>query len=557
MENQSPLSGNLLVSREEMLYLLHAMGAQKLLVVDPQILENEFAAFLKNADQEKTAKSLSAKKILNRKGGKGYEIREDIRPVLETLFFPEHALFAVRDQPEKGRQVIGALRKNNRILFHSFPEEKMHSLRIMSGAEELFRFLIYWYPFFRLPISQTKSEIPLTIYERIQSLAKNGKTNEAFNLLNSTTLNSEEKKNFIHAIAEQKNGGTISWMQLKEGTIEQADAVDIVSDGLTGWLISQEKPSTPEGAILRLRRTGADLTMVIRRIVERFAGVRLPRQQTDPSGKFKRFTLNIYELAVALAAINCKDLAATMYSALSGDEELKLYSERMKNAQQSLVVSGLCTVNPQGVPILNEDLAQAVFSLAKADWQISITASHGGPNIETGIYIRRGQYFSAYYNHGEYLQVIESGKHVDAGIYMESLFPDFSTSNGNPELTFPISFDAVDKLKNKESDRQAALKVLAADGVADAQARSLAEDFSDSIYRVKLLRNNPPDQQKGDFKKEEVKEGKNDAKATLLLLLKSPRHNWLIHFQNLSDKKGKAAIANKETFRKALVDLLI
>lgn len=557
MEKQPTLSNDLLVSREEMLFLMQVIGARKCLVVDPHILENEYNAFLKDADKEKIAKSMLVKKFLTRAGAQGYGIHPDILPMLETLFFPEQAIFAVRDRAGKGRQVVSALRKNKLILFHYFPEEKKHCLQIISKPEELFRFLIYWFPFFRLSISQAKSDIPLTAYEQVKSLAKNGKRDEAFNLLETTTLVPDEKDKFLQAIADQKNAGTISWIQLKEGTVEQSDAVDVVSDGVTGWLISQEKPSSPEEVILNLRRTGADLTIIIRRFVEHFADVRLPRHQTDPTGKFKRFTLSSYELALALAAINCKDLAATIYAGMSGDTGLNSYSERMKNAQQSLVDSGLCAVSPQGVPILNEDLAQAVFSLAKADWEIEISASRGEPTVETGLYIRRGQFFSAYYNHGEYLQVIECGKHKDAGIYLESLFPDFCTQKGDTKLSSPISFDAMDKLKNKEGDRQEALKILAADGVADAPARSLAEDFSNSVFRVKLLRNNPPDDKKKDKNKEEDKEEKNGKKTTLLLLLKSPQRNWLIHFQDLSAKKGQASLADRETFRKALIDLVI
>ena len=72
-----------------------------------------------------------------------------------------------------------------------------------------------------------------------------------------------------------------------------------------------------------------------------------------------------------------------------------------------------------------------------------------------------------------------------------------------------------------------------------------------------MLRNNPPDDKKRDMKKEEDKEEKNGKKRTLLLLLKSPQRNWLIHFQDLSAKKGRASLADRETFRKALIDLVL
>jgi hypothetical protein len=558
MEKLFKPSTELRITREEMLYLMRTLDANNLIVVDRQILEKEMRSSLSKTDTEKIEKSLVAKNIIKCDGRQGYVVPTDIRPMLEALFFPEHAVFVVRDQKKGGLQVFCVVKKNNLLLLHSFPEEKKHALRTFSGPDELFQYMVYLFPIFHIPISRAKSEIPLIIYEQIQSLAESGETEKALRLLEKTSLDPDAKKQLIHAFSDKILGGTVSLISFLEGKAEQVDAIDVVSDGRTGWLISQEKPSTPEGVVLSVRRTGADLAMVIRRFIERLTGGNLPRQAADPSGKFKRFTMDSYELIMALSVINCVDLAMKMYTAMSGDVNHEFYNDRMKIAQKSLLMTGLCTVSPQGVPILNEDLAKAVFTIAKADWFIQITASGKDSAAETGVYITRGQFFSAYYNHGEHLQVIEYGMHKDAGLYIESLFPDFCTTKGDSELMTAISFGAMNRLKNKEGNRKEVEKILSADGLTQLLAQSLAEDYSDSIFRAKLLRNNPPEKKEDGREKEIEKEkGKKNGKPiSMLLLFKSPRRSWMVHFPDLNEK-GKASLADRESFRKALTNLLI
>jgi hypothetical protein len=556
MEPQPVSAIQLQMTRKEMLYLMRALSAKYLLGVDQNVIKSELDSFPKDADPAEIVKSLTAKRILVRDKQQGQVVNPDYRSVLETLFFPEQGLFSTRDFTGEGRQVVTAAQKNKQIVFHSFPQKGVHNIRVVPTAESLFQFLANWFPLSRLPFSPARFEIPKGSYQKVQALAKSGHSDEASKLLETIDLDPDEKKAFLRSLAESRMGGTMAWMQLAEGKIEKADSIAVVSDGRTAWLISQEKPSTPDEAIFTIRRTGADLSMTIRTFVERLAGMKLPRKQTDPSGKFQRFILDSYEVALALNTINCSDFAARMYVETSKDANLEFFAERMKHAQQSLADSGLCTLSQKGVPVLTEDLAQAIFTLAHADWQIQITASGGGPIADTGIYVTRGQFFSAYYSHGEHLQVVEYGKHEDAGIYIESLFPDFCIKKPDLKFTSVLSLTAMDKLKKMEGNRLEAEKTLLADGMANPTARALAEDFSDSVFRATLVRNNPPEVKKDDEQPDQTKGKKPAEQQILILLLKSPRNSWLIQFQDLGTK-GRAMLAGRESFRKALIDLLV
>jgi hypothetical protein len=549
MEPTQISATNMQFTRAELLYLLDSLSGKSLIGIDQRILQAELESFREKNDPAEIEKSLVAKKILVKGGKKGHNLAEEIRPVLETLFFPRQALFATRDRAGKGRQVVTAAQKDQLIVFHSFPRTGEHSVRVVPSPDNLFEFLVNWYPLFRLPASSAEFTLTEELLNRIRAMAVSGEPGEAIALLESVPLDPDEKNNFIRALRECRVSGTLAWMQVKDARIEKADSVAVLSDGRTGWLISQEDARGGGGPVFNLRRTGADLSMTIRAYVEHLADARLPRAQTDPSGKFERFSLTSMELALAFTAINCTEIASKLYLETSKDEPFEFYADRMKEAGQSLMNSGLCTLSEKGVPLLNEGLSRAVYPMAHPDWQVQVTASGGGPVADTGVYIARGRYFSAYYNHGEHLQVIEAGKHEDAGLYLESLFPGFCAEQPDPQPGATLSFDALDKIKKKEGDREEAERILLADGMPEPAARLLAQDVSDSVYRATIVRNNPPGGRRNDTARPQI------ATGDLVLLVKSPGRSWIISFPD-GNVRGKAALADRKILRTALLGML-
>jgi hypothetical protein len=441
------------------------------------------------------------------------------------------------------------MEKGKSLVLHSFPKEREHFIQPVSQSINLFQFLLNWFPLSRLPLSAAKFEIPEDVLTQVQSLAESGKPEEALNLLQSKTLESDELKSFFHALSEQRISGNMGWVSFSEGKAKLEDTLSVVSDGRTGWLISGVKPPAPEDKPLSVRRTGSDFQAVVGDFVERFTGDKLPKQQADASSKFIRYTLSLDEFTMALAAVNCIELSTKLYAAISRDIQREQYADRMNKAQQSLVEHGLCTMTDRGLPVLNEDLAQAVFSVAKSDSMIQIKVSGGGQAAETGIYLVRGRFFSAYHNYGEHLQVLEYGKYKDAGAYLEIMFPLFCEEKNIQNISSGISIDALDKVEKLKSNPQETEQILISDGVADTTARLLAGDFSDAQFRATLRQRDPSkDKQNKDDKK-------NGKKPNMLLLMKSPRRSWIFQFQD-SNPKGTATVPDQAGFVKALRELI-
>ncbi|MGB7537677.1 MAG: hypothetical protein WBM17_03990 [Anaerolineales bacterium] len=409
--------------------------------------------------------------------------------------------------------------------------------------------IIGWFPFFPLPIAPVSFRIDRKQFEQVRNLAAAGKSEDALKAFSPEGLDPEEKNKFVRAIADQKVSGSIGWFTVREAVVETADSIALVTDGRTGWMMSQEDFPKAEGTTFTVERVGADIAMVVRGILENLTGERLPRPEPDPSTKSIRFALSLDELAVSLALINCKDLSQKMYLGLSDDKTGELYAGRMKKAQQSLVDSKLCAVSDRGLPNLAESLAQAVFPIAESDSMIEISASEGGQAVETGIYIVRERSFTTYRNYGGRMQLLDHGNYADLSYQMESMFPGLGTETKVQKAAFPIEFGNLKKAWENGRNPLEAEKILASNGTPESGRKLLAEDISDSVMRAMLIRRDAPDRKNKSGGKE------NGNRLQTLLALKSSKRSWLFEFPEAGGK-GSASIIKREEFVKALANLI-
>ena len=434
-----------------------------------------------------------------------------------------------------------------------FPRDHEHYILPILNAEEIFQLLATWFPIFGLPVSPIKFLIDLQALEQVRDFAKAKEIRKALDHLPVVNLNPVEMKNFVDAFANLKLSGIISQLSFQNNEVDEFKSINILTDGRTGWLISNTKTEITGPLMLSVRRTGADFAFTVREIAEKLTGTKLPRRQSDPSGKTTQFAVNLDELSMALIAINCTDLAQKMYSGLSGDSKGEHFTERMKKAQQSLGESGLCTFSERGLPVLEEEFAQAVFPVAGSNSMVQISFSEGGPTIDTAIYIVHGRIFTAYKNYGEYMQLLEYGKYKDLCSYILAGFPDIGIEKVIQNKPFSITYEALEKALRKASAKQEAAKTLVSEGATDIDAKLLAEDISDTSFRAILIRRDAPERKKK--MEEKPKENKAEKHPRITAAPKSSRRSWLFEFRG-TEAKGKATVTDREDFSKAIADLL-
>ncbi len=368
-----------------MLYLMNFLKVDYLIGFNRVRIAKELGAFFQNGEHDEIVKSLTAKHILVSKRPHTCELNPEIINILDTLFFPERVLVVMRNTSIIGRQVFYVMKKGKSLVLHSLPKSREHFIHPFAQPINLYQFLLNWFPLSRLLISTSHFEIRKDIYIQVRSFMESGKMEEALDLLQSKTLESDDTKSFFRALSENEVKRRHSWVSIQEAKAKLEDILSIVSDGRTGWLMSETKASTPEGTMISIHQTGPDFTSEIRNLVERFTDEKLSKKQTYISGKFIRYTLSLDEFTMALAAVNCVELSTKLYAAISRDSKREQYADRMDKAQKSLMEHGLCTKTDRGLPVLNEDLAEAVYAVAKANSMIQIKVTGNGPSADTGI----------------------------------------------------------------------------------------------------------------------------------------------------------------------------
>jgi hypothetical protein len=548
METSTDLEKGLLVTREQMLWLMNFLGAKSLLGVNlnnpPSGTDSKVPA-----NPEAISLPLEENGILLREGKERNILNPEVRPLLEALFFPEQAMVVIRDRPTIGNQIFYLLRKGPILLMHSFPQEGRHFILPIAQPVEIAQILLDWFPLGLLPSSAAELVMGRDVFDRTVFLARRGGREEALKALLDFPVEEGERTNLINAIHHRKLSGTIGLLVFQSNTVDDASSVNVLTDGLTGWAITQEESSASQEPSLRVRRTGADFTMIVRELVEQFAGTKLPRQQTDGSGKTTRFLLHLDEIAMALASINCTELSQKMAAAAFQGITAGEYSERMKAAQQSLMDHGLCKLSTRGFPDLEPDLAKAVYTIATSDFMIELAACRKDAPANTCIHIVRGRFFAAYYNYGKTMQVLEFGLHKDLPSYLEFLFPDFGGEKRVPEKSFSISYTALEKALDNVTDRKKADRILRLDGLKASETNSLLDDLSDSDYRATFIRRDAP----GGGEIADTPQSVPSLPA--LLLVKSPRRSLLFRFQD-HDKKGEALAVTQAAFLKEASDFI-
>jgi hypothetical protein len=542
METSSDLKNGSLFTREQMLWIMRFLGANSLLGVN---LKDSSSGTNSNpaADPEATALELVEKGILQKEDEGQFLLHPEIRPLLETLFFPDRALVVARDRPSIGAQIFYLLRRGSTLLLHSFPQEGEHILLRISQPADVVHILVDWFPLGFIPSSAADFLMERDVWDRIVRLAGRDDREGALQALKDFPEEDAEKTNLLRAIRHRKLSGSVASLVFQANIVDDASSINVLSDGLTAWTIIQEESSGSPQPHLRLRRTGADFAMIVREWVERFAGVNLPRQQTDVSAKVTRFVLTMDEIAMALASIHCPELSQKMAASASRESSTGSYPERMQAAQRTLQDHGLCRISAAGFPDLEPDLARAVFTIAQSDCMIDLKACKKDVPVNSCIHIVHGRFFTAYYNYGSAMQLLEFGYFKDLPAYLEFLFPDFGNEQGMRSKNIAVSYAALEKALESIPDREKAGHALRVDGLKIAETNALLEDLSDMEYRASFTRREAPEILESTAAVESV------PGMPALLLLKSPRRSLLFRFPD-PEKKGEALAVTQAAFLK-------
>lgn len=525
---------------------MNQLGATNLVGINMEDLQSD----LSKQEEKDIAESLQKKGILLPDGKQGLAWDAQARAALDAVLIPEQMLIVIRDRKGEGRRFFRVLQKGKAIALHSFPNDREHLIGVFQQPEDILRLMMDWFPFNKLPYAAITFKMDKLSFDNFRALMIEKKKEEALKAFNPDGLDAAQKLSFLRCLRNATLSGSVARVGIQDGSPKEGGSIAFLTDGRAGWLITQDDSDNPENIMLTVQRTGVDLAGALRAQIESFSGCKLLRRQTDPSNNSVRFALSSDELAKALSAVNCRELSMKMYAGAAQDMTGDHYAERMKKAEQSLVEAGLCRLSHSGMPILAEDLAHAILPIGASDSMIQIVQSGSGSPEDLGVYLIRGRLFTAYFNYGEMLQILVNGKYQDTGVFIQSLFPEFGSEEGEKKIDGWLSKEVLEKVMHKVKNQDEAKALLVSDGMEVAAARTFVEDISDALYHATLTRREMPDR-----KIHEQGIAENQPPLSLFLL-QSKRNSWLIQFQD-PGRKGTASIADREAFREALTRLII
>jgi hypothetical protein len=533
----------------EMEWIMDQLGAPPLIGINSEDLQKALSAISDVRNETAIRKSLREKGILLSSSDQEIRWSPEARSCLEAALFPERTMLVVRDQTRDERRFFRLLRKGETTVLHSFPNERGHLIGIFRNPEEILQLVLSWFPLNSLPYASVNFRMEKVSFEKFKSLLVAKKRDEAWKTFNLANGDSAAKRQFLNCLRGATLSGSIAQCRVQEDQTYEGNSIAFLTDGRTGWLITQSDRLEGEPIRLDIRRTGLDFTAAVRDQIEALTGKRLPRSSADPGNRSIRFALTADELAQALAAINCRNLSKKIFAAVSLDAVGSQYEARMDRAQQSLIEAGLCKRTDAGVLVLSDDLACAVLPIGGGDAMVQVVTSTGGPPENVGVYLSRRSLFTAYFNYGEYLQVLSAGRYPDAGAYIQSLFPDFGVDSKTEKSEARFSMEIINKVMHEAEDAPQIRKMLMSEGVSETAALLFSEDAANVRYYSTLTRRNMP-------RRQSEPADRDPEKSPSLFLLKSPRHSWLVQFPE-GGEKGMATIVHREEFTAAIEALLV
>jgi len=249
------------LSREEIYYLMGLLGADSMIGLgaaesEPAILDHGRASLL-----QRGLMTTGATRSTD-------EVDARLLPLTMTSFFPDAALFIVRDVPEIGKQILLIFRRGSLTVLHTFPEQFSHRLAPLASPAQAVDLIQRWFPLTAYPDSEGSLTMTVQSFGEFRDKAEAYHERAALQAIADCPLVDAEKVNLAQAIAHCTISGSFAVMHCDQNVITAAHSLAVFAGPSTAWLISYTDDDT-QGHQLLIRRIGADFENVVTGMVQR------------------------------------------------------------------------------------------------------------------------------------------------------------------------------------------------------------------------------------------------------------------------------------------------
>jgi len=262
------------------------------------------------------------------------------------------------------------------------------------------------------------------------------------------------------------------------------------------------------------------------------------------------FSLSVEELAMALAMINRPDLGQMVLKEIYDNLTIEQIDSRMTAASHSLLAHGYCGFTDELKPRLDSKLEQALVTLAIYDITFQLGIVKGGRSINANIHVKNGKAFTSHSVQAGIIHLLEHGVERLLESYLLDILEDYGDE---VKLTIPsglkISMKALSAAAKRADDKSNPIEALQTSLEDSKIGQALAEDISNQVSRVTLIRIN-------------AKSGIDDkellvAPKQVVLLLKSKIRTWYFEFESPDDEAtALVELVTRKDFSKKLLKFI-
>jgi len=260
-----------------------------------------------------------------------------------------------------------------------------------------------------------------------------------------------------------------------------------------------------------------------------------------------KLSISVEELALALGLINSAELGRSILAGPYDNLTEEQVEQRLTTASHSLLARGLCSLSAQGQPVLDSDLENALFPLARYDSLFQLGILRDRVHSNTVIHVIKGKSFSSHFVQLGVVHTLEHGNDSQLPGYLLNILDEIGKGqSGSSKATkLRLQLGMLGSSLGAREKQDSVVEALVLSGWPKPDATKLAEDLEHQTMRCTLIRIKATS--------EMTVEATKEAPKATMLLLKGQERSWVFEFPSMDDAaEGTALLISRPDFEKAL-----
>ncbi len=231
----------ILLEHAELLTLLDAIHAQAMVSISPAHLfptdSDERSALIKSG-----ATSLTQRGLLQ-VGSDGKPLINDrLLAIATTVAFPKIAILVVSNDQQTGFKLCWFYQTGDFIVEHTFSEEKLHRITVLSGVNALINRMEDVLAIENIPPYDARIEMDQNAFFKVKNLAKRHELESAREILHSCGFTPNNMTALLNVLERPQAAGNIVFLRCASETVVDGRNMALLQDKQSTWSARQKVP---------------------------------------------------------------------------------------------------------------------------------------------------------------------------------------------------------------------------------------------------------------------------------------------------------------------------